>query len=337
MKIIVDAFGGDFAPLRPLQGARRAVKDLGVEILAVGDSEKIKSVMSENGISDRGFEFLQADGVFPPDAGPKEILKKYSDTSMAIALSALAEGRGDAMVSGGSTGALLMGATFIVKRIKGCRRPALASVLPGKNPEGFMLIDCGANSEVRPEMLLQFALMGSVYMEKVSGRDNPRVALLNNGTEESKGTEVHKAAYALMKEEKRINFTGNIEGRDVMYDLADVVVADGFSGNIALKVSEGVAAFIIDGIKEMLNKNLKTKLAAMLIKKDLKAYKNSLDYTEYGGAPVLGVKAGVIKAHGSSDRNAFKNAIRQAKLYAENDVSGLIARRLEEVDGSEGA
>ena len=189
-------------------------------------------------------------------------------------------------------------------------------------------MDCGANSEVRPEMLDQFAVMASVYMENVAGRKNPRVALLNNGAEDTKGTDVHKAAYALMKENKKINFIGNIEGRDVLSDLADVVVADGFSGNVALKTSEGVAMFMNKQLKSMFMTNLKTKIAALLLKDQLKAFKAKLDYTEYGGAPILGISKGVIKAHGSSNAKAFKNAIRQAKIYAENDVSNLIAAHL---------
>ena len=328
MRIAVDIFGGDNAPLATLAGARQAVKELGVEILAVGDISAMEKCCADNNIDTTGITFRQADKVFCMEDDPQDIIKKRTDTSMHIALKAIADGEGDALVSAGSTGALLMGATFIVKRIKGCRRPALGGVLPGRNPGGFMLIDSGANAEVRPEMLAQFGLMGSVYMGKVGGRTRPRVALLNNGTEPTKGTEVHKAAYRLMSERSDINFIGNIEGRDVMDDIADVVVADGFSGNIALKVSEGVANFMNQGIKDILKTNLRTKIAALLIKNELKQFKAKLDYTEYGGVPVLGVRAGVIKAHGSSDRKAVKNAIRQAKIYAENDVSGLIARRL---------
>lgn len=324
MRIIVDAFGGDLAPLRPLQGAAMAVKELGVEILAVGDTAKMEACCKENNIDTAGITFRQADSVFDMHEDPMSVVKKRTDTSLHIACKALADGEGDAMVSAGSTGALLMGATFIVKRIKGCKRPALGSVLPGANPDGFMLMDCGANSEVRPEMLDQFAVMASVYMEKVAGRKNPRVALLNNGTEDTKGTEVHKEAYALMKENKKINFVGNIEGRDLLSDMADVVVADGFSGNVALKTSEGVAMFMYGWLKQMFMTNLKTKIAALLLKDQLKAFKKKLDYTEYGGAPILGVSKGVIKAHGSSNAKAFKNAIKQAKIYAENNVSELI-------------
>ncbi len=333
MKIIIDAFGGDNAPLAPLQGAADAIKEYGIEILAVGDIEKMKKVCEKNNISTEGMEFLQADSVFNMEEDPMDIVKKRKDTSLHIALKALADGLGDAVVSAGSTGALLMGATFIVKRIKGVKRATLATIMPCENPNGFMLIDCGANSEVRANMLNQFAVMGSVYMEKVAKRKNPKVALLNNGEEETKGTEMHIEAYKLMKANEKINFIGNIEGRYVLNDIADVVVADGFSGNIALKVSEGVASFITKEMKGMFMTNLKTKIAALLIKKQLKEFKAKMDYTEYGGAPILGVTKGVIKAHGSSNAKAFKNAIRQAKIYAENDISQIIANSI--VSGDE--
>ena len=324
MKIILDAFGGDLAPLEPLKGAEMAIKEYGVEILAVGDIEKMKKVCKENSISTQGMEFLQADDVFDMHEDPMDIVKKRKTTSLHIAMKALAEGNGDAVVSAGSTGALLMGATFIVKRLKGVKRAALATVMPCAKKTGFMLIDSGANSEVRPEMLNQFAVMGSVYMEKVAGLEKAKVALLNNGAEETKGTPVHIEANKLMRENKNISFIGNIEGRYIMDGSADVIVADGFSGNVALKTCEGVAGFMSGMLKGMLKKNPKTLIAALLLKNELKEFKAKLDYTEYGGAPILGVTKGVIKAHGSSNAKTFKNAIRQAKIYAENNVSKVI-------------
>ncbi len=328
MKIIIDAFGGDHAPLAPLQGARDAVKELGVEVLAVGDIAKMEACCKENNIDTTGITFKQADDVFDMHEDPMDIVKKRTNTSLHVAFKALADGEGDAMVSAGSTGALLMGATFIIKRIKGCKRPAIGAVVPGANPSGFLLIDSGANNEVRPEMLEQFAVMGSIYVEKVMGRAPARVGLLNNGAEETKGPEVQRTAYALMKANDRINFVGNIEGREVLNDHCDVLVADGFSGNIAMKSVEGAAAFMNSMLKSMFKTNLKTKIAALLMKDQLKAFKAKLDYSEFGGAPVMGVNKGVIKAHGSSNAKAFKNAIRQAKVYAENDVSALIASRI---------
>lgn len=328
MKIIIDAFGGDYAPLEPLKGAAMAVKELGVEIIAVGDTEKMNQCCKENNIDTTNITFKQADDVFDIHEEPMDIVKKRTNTSLYVAFKALADGEGDAMVSAGSTGAILMGSTFIIKRIKGCKRPAIGAVVPGLHPDGFMLIDSGANNEVRPEMLNQFAIMGSVYMEKVMNRTNPRVALLNNGTEETKGPETHRLAHEMMKENEHINFIGNMEGRDVLFDKCDVLVADGFSGNIGMKSIEGAASFMSKMLKQMLKTNVRTMIAALLLKKQLVEFKAKLDYTEYGGAPVMGVRKGVIKAHGSSNAKAFKNAIRQAKLYAEKDVSTLIAQQL---------
>jgi len=332
MKIILDAFGGDYAPLEPLKGAADAVKELDVEILAVGDIAKMEACCKENNIDTTGITFKQADDIFDIHEDPMAVVKKRTTTSLHVAFKALADGEGDAMVSGGSTGAILMGATFIVKRIKGCRRPALGAVVPGKHPDGFLLIDSGANNEVRPEMLEQFGVMGSVYMEKVMGRTPARVGLLNNGAEETKGPETHREAHALMAANKYINFVGNIEGREVLNDHVDVLVADGFSGNIALKSVEGAASFMNRMLKDMFKTNALTMFAAVLLKNQLKAFKSKMDYRYYGGGVVMGVNKGVIKAHGASDALAYKNAIRQAKLCAEFDVPGIIAGQLASVE-----
>ena len=328
MKIILDAFGGDHAPLEPLKGAAWAVKELGVEVLAVGDIAKMKACCKKNNIDLTGISFKQADDIFDIHEDPMAIVKKRTNTSLHVAFKALADGEGEAMVSGGSSGAVLMGATFIVKRIKGCKRPALGAVVPGAHPDGFMLIDSGANNEVRPEMLDQFAVMGSTYMEKVMNRVPARVGLLNNGAEETKGPEIQRTAHAMMAANPHLNFVGNIEGRDVLNDHVDVLVADGFSGNIALKSVEGCAGFMYGMMKDMFMTNIKTKIAALLLKDQLKGFKRKMDYRYYGGGVVMGVSKGVIKAHGASDALAFKNAIRQAKLCAEFDVPGIIAAKL---------
>ncbi len=328
MKIIIDAFGGDNAPFATLKGAELAVKEYGVEILAVGDIKKMQDCAKENSIDLKDIEFLQADDVFDIEEDPTDIVKKRDTTSMHIALKALSEGKGEGIVSAGSTGALIMGATFIIKRIKGCKRPALAAVVPSSNPKGFLLVDSGANTVVRPDMLNQFATMGSIYMEKVAKIPSPKVALLNSGSEETKGTDVHVEAHALLKENQNINFVGNIEGRELLNDAANVVVADGFSGNIALKAVEGVALFVNTELKRMFKASPLTMIAAILMAGQLKGFKKKFDYKETGGAPVLGVSKAVIKAHGSSDEVAIKNAIRQAKTYIENDVSTLIENSL---------
>lgn len=322
MNIIIDAMGGDLAPLAPLQGAARAVQELGVTVTAVGHKEKMAVAIREGSISMEGITLVHAADVIEMDEDATDIMKKKPDSSMAVACRLLAEGQGDALVSAGATGALLVGATLIVKRIKGIKRAAIGTVLPGSE-KPWLLIDCGANVECRPEMLVQFAAMGTAYQEKVMGVHSPTVGLANNGTEETKGTDLQIAAYGLLQK-SGLNFMGNIEARDIPSGQADVVVCDGFTGNIILKLVEGVAKMFSGMIKDMFYANLKTKLAGAAMKGDLAIFKKKFDYKEYGGAPLLGIKSPVIKAHGSSDATAIMNAVRQAKTCAENDVSGSI-------------
>lgn len=322
MKIIVDAFGGDNAPKAVLEGASLAVKELGVEVIAVGDEQKINACAAENDIRMDGITVRHAGDVLTMHDNPTDVLKKKPDSSLAVGLRMLREGEGDAFVSAGSTGALLVGATLVVKRLPGIRRPALATVIPGLE-RPYLLCDCGANADCRPEMLVQFARMGAAYAEKVMGVAYPTVGLINNGTEESKGGELQLAAHALLKE-SGLNFVGNVEARELNAGACDVAVCDGFTGNIVLKLTEGVAKLMNQKIKGVFLKNLAGKLAYLLTKPALKEFKASMDYTEYGGAPILGVVAPVIKAHGSSNAKAIKNAIRQAKACVENDVVGSI-------------
>lgn len=324
MKIIMDMYGGDNAPLAPLTGAAMAVKELGVEILAVGNEAEMKKLCAENGISTEGFEFLDAPLVMPVCAEPTEAIKSYKESSLTVGLQALADGRGDAYVGAGSTGAMVVAATLIVKRIKGVKRAALASVIPGLEKD-YMLLDLGANVECRPEMLSQFGMMGSVYMESVEGVKNPRVALINIGEESSKGTDLQKSAYALM-EKAGYNFVGNVEARDVPSGTrCDVAVADGWTGNVVLKTIEGLGGAFGKLMKGMFYKNLLTKLSALALKGGIRQFKQKLDYTARGGAPLLGIARPVIKAHGSSNPEAFKNAVKQAKIFVETDVNGTIS------------
>lgn len=317
--IIVDAFGGDHAPLCNLQGAADAVKELGVAVTLVGDEQKINDCAKENNISLENITIVHTDEVMDMHDTPTEIVKSKRNTSMGVALDLLAQGEGDGLVSAGSTGALLTGATLIVKRIKGIKRPALATMVP--TPDGhYLLLDSGANAECRPEMLVDFALLGNEYMKRVAGIENPRIGLLNVGTEDTKGDALRQETYGLLKETD-LNFIGNVEARDVPAGVCDVVVADGFSGNVVLKLTEGVATTMFRLIKKTLMSKLKTKLAALLIKKDLGGLRAMMDYAEVGGAPFIGVRAPVIKAHGSSNAKAIKNAIRQAAVFAD---SGLI-------------
>lgn len=322
MKIIIDAMGGDNAPLAPLHGAADAVKELGVEIIAVGDEKLLADTAAQHNIDMTGITVRHASEVIGMEEHPTEAIRHKKDSSLVVGMNLLAKGEGEALVSAGSTGALLAGSTFIVKRIKGIKRAALGTVMPGIQ-KPWMLIDCGANAECRAEMLVQFAVMGSAYQEKVMGVASPTVALVNNGTEETKGTALQLETYPMLQK-SGLNFTGNIEARDVPSGQADVVVCDGFTGNIVLKLTEGVAKMMSGMLKDMLMKSAKTKVAALLLKDGLKEFKARMDYTEYGGAPLLGVQKPVIKAHGSSNAKAVKNAIRQAKTCAENNVAGTI-------------
>ena len=334
MKIIVDAFGGDNAPLEIIKGSRSAKNDFGVDIALVGDKEKIFSCAAQNKISLNDIDIIDAPDVIAMTDQPGEILKSKKESSMAVGLQALADGKGDAFVSAGSTGAVVMGATFIVKRIRGVKRPAIGSVLPS-NDKPFLLLDCGANADCTAEHLKQFAQMGAIYSEKFVKVQSPRVALANIGTEDSKGDRLRHEAFDLLKDTKEINFIGNVETRDVPYGCCDVLVADGFTGNIILKLYEGVAGAMMANIKSIFKKSSITMLAAMMVKGGLLALKVRMDYSEFGGAPLLGVNGVVIKAHGSSDAKAIRNAIKQAKTCAEKNIVGTIAQSVRDAADAE--
>ena len=327
MKIILDAMGGDNAPAEILKGAAAATAAWpDVEILAVGDAEKIAACVKENAIEMKNIEIVNATEVIEMCDEPAKAVRAKKDSSMVVGLRMLAEGKGDAFVSAGSTGALHVGASLIVRSVKGVKRPALATVIPGKTP--FLLLDCGANVECRASMLEAFGVMGSVYMNKVMGLEQPRVALVNNGAEESKGTPTYVEAHQLLKHNKAIHFVGNIEPRDIPAGHADVVVADGFTGNVVLKLTEGLAKYFGSKLKEMFKKSLGTKVGYLLLKGGVADFKKSMDADEYGGAPLLGTRRPVIKAHGSSNARAIQNAIRQARLCVENDLCGVMAESL---------
>ena len=320
MRVIVDAFGGDNAPLEVIKGCARAVSELGVNVVLTGSRNKIEKCAAENGISLSGIEIEHTEDVFDIHEEPKEIIKSGSNSSMALGLRLLSEGKGDAFVSAGSTGALVMGATFIVKRIKGIKRVAPSPVMPA-DKGSFVLVDAGANTECRPEMLVQFAVMGSAYMEKVMGVKDPRVGLLNIGSEETKGRELEIAAYKLL-EESGLNFVGNIEARDMPKGEVQVVVTDGFTGNIALKLYEGMGSFFSKKLKWIFSGL--GKIGAIVSLGKIKELRRQMDYKEVGGSALLGVKKPVIKAHGSSDATAFFNAVRQAKKIVDGNVIGEI-------------
>lgn len=329
MRILVDAFGGDNAPLEILKGCAEARKELGIEITLVGDGSKLKQTAQENQIDLSPFEILEADDVITMEDDPTSVTKAKAGSSMAVGMRALAEGKGDAFASAGNSGALVVGATAIVKRIRGVKRVSFSAILP--KDQGFlMLSDAGANVECRPEMVDQFALMGSVYMEKVMNIKNPRVGLANVGTEDHKGGEFQHQCFGLLQENANIHFVGNVEARDIPFDAADVVVCDGFTGNIIVKLYEGVAMAVMGKIKSVFKKNIKTKLAASLVLSEMKELKKEMDYNEYGGAPILGASRPVFKIHGSAKANTVKNALKLTKAYVESgiieDISKAVAK-----------
>ena len=332
MRIAVDAFGGDNAPLAVLKGAEMAVKELGISILLVGDEHRINSCAAENKISLDGMEILHTEEIFDMHDQPTELIKSKKNTSLGLAMKAAADGEADAVVSAGSTGAIIVGATFIVKRIKGVKRPALGTVVPGKNRK-FMIMDVGANAECRPEMLQQFGLMSSVYLQNVAGIENPEIGLLNIGTEDTKGDTLRLETYKLLQQSP-LNFIGNVEARDVPLGVCDAVITDGFTGNVTLKLYEGVAGTLMKMIKEMFMSSFKTKVAALLAKKKMYSLKSMFDYSSVGGAPVLGVKKPVIKAHGSSNAVAIKNAIRQAAACVETEVCEKLAEGMAKIQSA---
>lgn len=324
MRIIVDGFGGDNAPLAIIEGCALAVSELDVDITIVGNEDTIRNLSKEHGVSLERMTIATSQSVVTMEDDPTCVIKDKADSSMAVGLKLLADGGGDAFITAGSTGAAVVGGTMIVKRIKGIKRPALAVQLPTRKGNSVMALDIGANVECRPSMLTQFGVMGSAYMNGVAGVNNPRVALVNNGTEETKGNELVKAAYAMFKDAP-VNFIGNIEAREINNDASDVVVCDGFTGNIILKLTEGLSSTLISMIKEgIMGGGVMTKLGGALITPALKGLKKQLDYTEYGGAPLLGLRKPVFKAHGSSGAKAIKSAVAQAVKYVNGDVTQKI-------------
>ena len=333
MKIILDAMGGDNAPEAAVLGAIDAAKTYGVEITLVGRGEAILEVMGRHNITDlpAGVEIANAEDVVDMHDDPGSVIRKRKNSSMVVGLKLLADGEGDAFVSAGSTGALLTGATLLVKRVHGIRRAAMAPSVPTKTGGKVVICDCGANAECTPEFLLQFGMVGSAYAKNVLGVEKPRVGLLNIGAEDSKGTQLQKDAYALLKDADQkglIHFTGNVEARGVPLGEVDVVVCDGFSGNVLLKSIEGTAMFMGSMLKRMFKKNLSSKLGYLLCKSGVGDLMKLLDYREIGGTQFLGIQKPVIKAHGSSDALAFRNAVKQAMDAAEGNFTAQLEKDL---------
>lgn len=320
MRIIIDAMGGDNAPGEVIKGAVSAARDFDTEIILVGDKEKIGN------IDDSRISVVHAPEIIGFDEDPVHAVRTKTNSSIVTGLKLLADGKGDAFVSAGSTGAVVCGATLLVKRIKGVRRAAIGTVIPTKTG-CTLLIDSGANADCGEDFLLQFAVMGNAYMKAIMGIKSPRIGLLSNGTEETKGSEVVKKAHELLKNSD-INFIGNVEGTGVLNGACDVLAADGFSGNVFLKTLEGTAKYFSSEIKGMFMKNLITKLCGLIMKGGIKKLKDSFDAEKYGGAPVLGVNGVVIKAHGNAKASAIYNAVKQAITAVNEDIVGVIGNNI---------
>ena len=333
MKIILDAMGGDLAPEAPVLGAIDAAQAYGAQITLVGRGEEILEVLKKNGIANLpdGVEICHAEDVVDMHDDPGKVIHKRKNSSMVVGLRMLSEGKGDAFVSAGSTGALLSGATLIVKRVKGIRRAAMAPSMPTKAGTKVIICDCGANAECTPEFLLQFGLVASAYSKYTLGVENPRVGLLNIGTEDSKGTQLQKDAYALLTDAGNkglINFVGNVEARAVPLGEVDVVVCDGFSGNVLIKSIEGTAMFMGSLLKKMFKKNPGSKIGYLLCKSGVGEIMKLLDSREIGGTQFLGIKKPVIKCHGNSDRLAFRNGVKQAMTAAQSNFTAQLEQDL---------
>ena len=327
MKIILDAMGGDYAPFAPVMGAVQAAKDFGAQIILVGKQEQIMDVLREQGMEElpQGVQIANADEVVDMHDDPANVIRKKKDSSMVVGLRMLAEEQGDAFISAGSTGALLSGATLIVKRVKGIRRAAMGPAMPNKAGGKTVILDCGANAECTPEFLLQFGLVGSLYAKKYLGVQDPKVGLLNIGTEDSKGTPLQKEAYALLQDASArgiLNFAGNVEARAVPLGAVDVVVCDGFAGNVLLKTIEGTAMFMGSLMKhKIFKRSLISRIGYLFCKPGVDEVMKMMDYREIGGTQFLGIRKPVIKAHGASDQLAFRNAVKQAMDAAASDIS----------------
>jgi len=310
--------GGDRAPEETLKGVCQAAEEYNATYILVGDKNEIERVANENGLDIRRFDIVHTETVITMEDDPLCVVRGKNDSSMAVGLKLLSEGKGDAFVSTGNTGALFTGATLIVRKIKGVLRAGIGSVLPFQNP--VLLLDTGANVTVTEENLEQFGVMGAAYMRKMYGLEYPRVGLLNNGAESHKGTALQQAAYQRLSANPTINFVGNVESNSAVFGACDVLVADGFTGNIFLKGVEGVGKLMLTKMKGLFYSTPATKLAALTMKKQIMGLKKEMDPSEHGGAPILGISKPVIKAHGSSDAKAFKNAIRQAISFVDSEA-----------------
>jgi glycerol-3-phosphate acyltransferase PlsX len=328
MRIAIDAMGGDHAPDVIVAGALEAVREWkDTTVILIGDAARIEPLIRQGGDQPSNLEVVHASEIIEANDEPVKAVRRKKDASMVVAGRMVHEKKADAMISAGNTGALMTTGLLVVGRIEGIDRPALTLTIPSMDGKGMVALDMGANMDASPDQLVQYAIMGSIYRKKVHGVVKPRVGLLNVGTEAMKGNELTKAAYPLL-EQAPIHFIGNVESRDLLYGPCDVLVCDGFAGNIMLKSLEGAAATIFTALKTEFTRNLATKAAAAILRPGITKFKRQLDYSEYGAAPLLGINGMVLKSHGSSNGLAIKNAIRQARLSVQNDLLESIVKEI---------
>lgn len=331
MRIILDGMGGDNAPAAVVEGAVLASKEIEHEIIIIGQEELIQNELNKYRYNPKKLSVADAREVITNDEAPVRAVRSKKDSSIVKGINMVKSGEGDIFISAGSTGALLSGGLFILGRIQGIDRPALASIYPIVGGQASLLVDAGANAECKPNNLLEFGIMGNIYMKKVIGRSEPKVGLVNIGTEAAKGSTLTKDAYELL-EQSDMNFIGNVEAREVPKGACDVIVCDGFTGNVVLKLTEGLAWNILQVIKKKFTDGVKAKLGAALLIDKLSELKTEFDYSEYGGAPILGVKGPIVKMHGSSSANAVKNTILKGIPYVEENVVETIQNSVLEIE-----
>ncbi|MDN9571314.1 phosphate acyltransferase PlsX [Clostridioides difficile] len=338
MKIVIDGMGGDNAPKSNVEGAVNAIKEYNVDLIITGDRDLLEKEFSNYEFDRNKLEIVHTTEIIENEDKPVKAIRSKKDSSMVVALNLVKEGKADAIISAGNTGALLAGGLFVVGRIKGIDRPCLCSAIPNVKRGMTLIADCGANADCKPKNLVEFAAMSNIYSRKVLGLENPKVALANVGLEEGKGNDLVKRSYEEIKK-LDLNFIGNVEAREVINAYTDIIICDGFTGNILLKSAEGVALSVMSLIKETFMASTKSKIGALLIKDDLRKLKSFIDYSEYGGAPILGLNGGVIKAHGSSDAKAIKNAINQGIKFSKGkvveDINQFISKYNEENKNNE--
>ncbi|MCC0644607.1 MULTISPECIES: phosphate acyltransferase PlsX [unclassified Clostridioides] len=338
MKIVIDGMGGDNAPKSNVEGAVNAIKEYQVDLIITGYKDLLEKEFSNYEFDRNKLEIVHTTEIIENEDKPVKAIRSKKDSSMVVALNLVKEGKADAIISAGNTGALLAGGLFVVGRIKGIDRPCLCSAIPNVKRGMTLIADCGANADCKSKNLVEFAAMSNIYSRKVLGLENPKVALANVGLEEGKGNDLVKKSYEEIKK-LDLNFIGNVEAREVINAYTDIIICDGFTGNILLKSAEGVALSVMSLIKETFMASTKSKIGALLIKDDLKKLKSFIDYSEYGGAPLLGLNGGVIKAHGSSDAKAIKNAINQGIKFTKGkvveDINQFISKYNEENKNNE--